>query len=36
LVASNYAPGGGRDILDIQLPVDEIDIWVGVEGLFDV
>jgi hypothetical protein len=25
----------GRNILDVQLPVDEVDLWVDVEGLLD-
>ncbi len=36
LFASNCAPGVGRDILDVQLPVDEIDLWIGVEFLLDL
>ena len=35
LGASDCAPCRGRNILDVQLPVDEIDLWVGVEGLLD-
>jgi hypothetical protein len=35
LGASDFAPCRGRIILDVQLPVDEIDLWVDVEGLLD-
>ncbi len=36
LVARNCASCCGRNILDVQLPVDEVDLWIGVEGLLDV
>ncbi len=32
----NGASCCGCDILDVQLLVDEIDLWIGVEGLLDV
>jgi hypothetical protein len=35
LGARDCAPYRGRNILSIQLPVDEVDLWVDVEGLLD-
>jgi hypothetical protein len=36
LHASHCAPGVGRDILDVQLSVNEVGLWNGVECLLDV
>ena len=35
LGARDRAPCRRRNILDVQLPVDEVDLWVAVEGLLD-
>ncbi len=35
LGARDCVPCRRRNILDVQLPVDEVDLWVDVEGLLD-
>ena len=35
LIAGDCAPCCGCNVLDVQLPVDEIDLWVNVKGLLD-